>query len=137
MNWKLAPDEALIIEWDKNDIFWMITNMGMMLNSMDFLYRPVSYSPARTKTDSDGKIRMVLAHKDPGFHNWIDTQGFERGMLCNRNNFTGAKTEFRTKLVKHADLADVLPADSAKVTPEERTQQMLQRFHAIQRRYQL
>ena len=28
-------------------------------------------------------------------------------------------------------------ADSARVTPEERSQQMLQRFHAIQRRYQL
>jgi hypothetical protein len=137
MNWKLAPDEALIIEWEKNDIFWMITNMGMMLNSMEFLYRPISYSPARTKTDSDGKIRMVLAHKDPGFHNWIDTQGFERGMLCNRNNFTGQKTEFRTQLVKHDALADVLPADSARVTPEERSELMLLRFHSILRRYQL
>jgi hypothetical protein len=137
MCWKLAPDEALIVEWDRNDLFWMMTNMGMMLNSMDFLYRPVSYTPSRTRIDGDGKIRMILAHEDPGFHNWIDTQGFERGALCNRNMLTSVSTEFRTQLVKHRDLADALPADSARVTPEERTKQMLRRFHAIQRRYLL
>jgi hypothetical protein len=137
MCWKLANDEALIVEWDKNDVFWMMTNMGMMFNSMDYLYRPVSYSPSRTKVDSDGKIRMILAHSDPGFHNWIDTQGFERGQLCNRNMLTSFATEFRTRVVKQTGLANVVPADSARVTPEERTQQMRQRFQSILRRYQL
>jgi hypothetical protein len=137
MCWKLAPDEALIVEWDVNDIFWMMTNMGVYLNSMDYLYRPVSYSPARTKTDSDGKIRLVLAHSDPGFHNWIDTQGFERGHLCNRNMLTDRTTEFRTRVVKHAELDRVLPADSARVTPELRSRQMRERFYSILRRYVL
>lgn len=135
MCWKLAPDEALIVEWDANDIFWMMTNMGVYMNSMDYLYRPVSYSPARTKIDSDGRIRMILAHSDPGFHNWIDTQGFERGHLCNRNMLTTRTTEFRTSVVKHAGLADALPADSARVTPEERSRQLQQRYHSILRRY--
>ena len=134
MCWQLAPDEALIIEWDRNDIFWMMTNMGMCFNSMDYLYRPVSYSPARTKVDSDGKIRLILAHRDPGYHNWMDTQGFERGVVCNRNMLTDHYTEFHTRLVKLDDLPSVLPADSARVTAEQRTQQMWERFHSIQRR---
>jgi hypothetical protein len=137
MCWKLASDEALIVEWEANDIFWMMTNMGVYLNSMDYLHRPVSYSPARTKTDSDGKIRMVLAHSDPGFHNWIDTQGFERGHLCNRNMLTDRTTEFRTTVVKHAELDRVLPADSARVTLEQRGRQMRERFYSILRRYVL
>ncbi len=135
MRWRLKPDEALIVEWDRNDKFWMLTNMGTFMNSMDYLYRPVSYSPARTKIDSDGKIRIVLAHSDPGFHNWMDTQGFEVGHLCARNNFTSEGTEFRTQVVKHAELASHLPTDTVKVTPEERTRQMQQRFHSILRRY--
>jgi len=135
MCWKLAPDEALIVEWDKNDLFWMMTNMGMSFNSMDYLYRPVSYSPARVTTDGDGKIRMVLAHRDPGFHNWIDTCGFERGQLCNRNMLTSEWTEFRTTLVKHDALADAMPAHAGRVTPEQRTQMMLRRFHSVTRRY--
>lgn len=133
MCWKLAPDEALIVEWDRNDLFWMMTNMGMMFNSMDYLYRPVSYSPARAKVDLDGKVRLVLAHQDPGIHNWVDTQGFERGVLCNRNMMTGQHTDFRTRVVKHAGLAAALP-DSARTDPEERGRQMLDRFHSILRR---
>ena len=137
MCWKLAPDEALVIEWEANDIFWMMTNMSVFLNSMDYLYRPVSYSPSRTKVDSDGKIRMVMAHRDPGFHNWVDTQGFERGILCNRNMLTDRKTDFRTQVVTHAQLRDLLPSDCAMVTPQQRSLQLHERFRSILRRYSL
>ena len=134
MRWRLAPDEALILEWDHDDRFWMLTNMGTFMNSMDYLYRPVSYSPARTKVDSDGKIRIVVAHSDPGFHNWMDTQGFEVGHIGARVNFSSEGNAYRTQVVKHADLAKHLPADTARVTPEERSAMMLQRFHSILRR---
>lgn len=135
MCWKLAPDEAVIIEWEANDLFWMMTNMGCSLNSMDYLYRPVSYTPSRTKIDSDGRIRMVMAHRDPGFHNWMDTSGFERGILVNRNQATDFTTRFNTTVVRHADLDKHMPADSARVTPDERSEQMRVRFHSILRRY--
>lgn len=134
MCWKLAHDEALIIEFSASDTFWMLTNMGIFMTSMDYLYRPVSYTPARTSVDSDGMIRIVLAHRDPGFHNWMDTQGFERGNVTARNNFTSEGIDLRTRLVKHDEIAAHLPADSKRVTPDERTAQMLARFHSIQRR---
>jgi Protein of unknown function (DUF1214) len=135
MRWRLAPDEALIVEWDKDDRFWMLTNMGTFMNSMDYLYRPVSYSPARTKADSDSKYRVILAHSDPGFHNWMDTQGFEVGHLGARVNFSSEGNNFTTTVVKHAELEKHLPADSARVTPEERSAMMLQRYYSILRRY--
>jgi hypothetical protein len=77
MCWELGPDEALIIEFDAHEGLWMITNMGAYFTSMDFLYRPVSYTPSRASVDNDGKVGLILAHQDPGLHNWIDTQGFE------------------------------------------------------------
>lgn len=137
MVWKLAPDEALIIEFAASDTFWMLTNMGVFMSSMDYLYRPVSYTPARSKADSDGRIRMVLAHSDPGFHNWIDTQGFERGNITARNNFVNEGLDFHTSVVKHGELADHLPADSVRVSPEERAEQLRARFHSVTRRYLL
>lgn len=135
MVWELAPDEAMIIEWDRNNLFWMMTNMGSCENSMDYLYRPVSYSPARAMDDGDGKMRMVMAHKDPGFHNWIDTSGMQQGMLVNRNQGTDQITEFVTKVVKHAELDSLMPSYSARVTPEERAELLRVRFHSIMRRY--
>jgi hypothetical protein len=137
MAWAIAPDEALIFEFDSHDGFWMVTIMGAFFSSLDYLYRPTSYTPSRTKVDADGKVRLVLAHDDPGYHNWMDTEGFERGNLTYRNLQSDAQTSFRTQLVKRADLTAALPADMARVTPEQRQAQMHERFNAIRRRYSL
>jgi hypothetical protein len=137
MSWSLAPDEALIIEFDNHKGLWMFTNMGVFFDSMDFLYRPVSYTPSRTKVDNDGKVRLIMSHDDCGYHNWIDTQRFERGNLTYRNFLSEEVADFRIKLVKRSQLAASLPADSVTVTPEERTRQMYQRFNGIRQRYGL
>jgi hypothetical protein len=135
MTWKLAPDEALIMEFEDPKVFWAVTNMGVFMNSMDYLTRPVTSTPSKAKVDKDGKIRLILAHADPGYNNWIDTQRFDMGNLTSRVFHSDKFIEYRTRVVKHGNLAAALPADTAKVTPEERTQQMLARFHAIQMRY--
>lgn len=137
MCWRLQPDEALTIEFDYHPGFWMMTNMGVFFTSMDYLYRSVSYTPARTKVDPDGKVRMVMAHDDPGYHNWIDTQGFERGHLANRNLMTDRMTEFRSRVVKRSELASAMHPASAKVNLEERAERLQERYNAILRRYRL
>jgi hypothetical protein len=135
MTWKVAPDEALIMEFEDPKVFWAVTNYGAFLNSMDFLYRPVTSTPSKAKVDKDGKIRLILAHKDPSYNNWIDCQGFDMGNITSRVFLSDKFIAYRTQLVKFAKLASALPADSMKVTPEERTQQMFQRFHAVQLRH--
>jgi hypothetical protein len=137
MCWQLAPDEALIIEFNSHQGLWMLTNMGVFFNSMDFLYRPVSYTPSRTKVDSDGKVRLILCATDPGYHNWMDTQGFARGNVTYRNLMSEELTVFRTELVKRSRLAAALPPDTAKVSQEERLRQMRERFDGIRQRYSL
>jgi hypothetical protein len=135
MAWELAPDEALIIEFADHEGFWMFTNMGEFWNSMDYLYRPVSYTPSRSKIDSDGKVRMVMCADDPGYHNWIDTQGFRRGQITYRRFLGGGVPELRTRVVKRDQLAAALPADIAKVTPDQRAEQLQARFRGIIKRY--
>lgn len=135
MYWELAPDEALIIEFDAHHGLWMLTNMGVFFNSMDYLYRPVSYTPSRTKVDRDGRIRLVMAHRDPRVHNWLDTQGFERGNLTYRHMLEGEPAALDTRTVKYDQLMSALPADTATVTEAERTAAMWERFHGIRRRY--
>lgn len=137
MHWALAPDEALIMEFDAHDGLWMLTNMGVFFNSMDFLYRPVSYTPSRTKVDNDGKVRLILTHHDPGYHNWMDTQGFERGNVTYRHMLEGRPVPLTTRVVKHAELVDALPTDTATVTPDERVAAMWARFNGIRQRYEL
>jgi hypothetical protein len=137
MCWRLAADESLIVEFDSPNSFWMMSNMGSFFNSMDYLYRPVSYTPSRTKVDRDGKVRLILCHEDPGYHNWLDTQGFVLGNLTFRNLQSSTSPEIRTRLVKRSALSDALPGDTAKVSAEERVQLMRVRFNAIRHRYVL
>jgi thiamine kinase-like enzyme len=137
MCWQLAADEALVVEFDRHDGFWMLSNNGVFFNSMDYLYRPVSYTPSRARVDSDGKVRLILCHDDPGYHNWLDTQGFVRGNLTYRNLMTDAATVLDSRLVKRARLAEALPDDSVKITREERIAQLRARFDGIRRRYRL
>jgi hypothetical protein len=115
----------------------MLTNMGPFFTSMDYLYRPVTYTPSRTTVDADGKVRIVLAHDDPGVHNWMDTQRFERGHLTYRHMLDGHPVPLHARLVRSTDLDAALPADTARVTPRERVDHMWQRFDGIRRRYGL
>lgn len=137
MRWRLTTDEALVIEFENNDGFWMFTNMGAFWNSMDYLYRPVSYTPSRTCVDSDGRVRLVMTHEDPGYHNWIDTQGFEEGYLSFRHIGRRESPPIETTVVRRQDLARFLPADARLVTPAERAAQLHARFDAIRRRYRI
>lgn len=135
MVWRLKPDEALIVEMDAHDGFWVFGMGGVFGSSMDFLHRPVSYTPARTAVDADGVVRLVLAHDDPLVHNWLDTQGFSDGNLTYRNLASRHAAVFRTRLVPRADLLDALPSGTAMVTPEQRTAQLRDRYRSVKLRY--
>jgi Protein of unknown function (DUF1214) len=137
MVWELEPDEALVVTFDAHDGFWMVSLGGVFMNSFDYLYRPVSYTPARTRVDTDGKVRLVLAHEDPGYHNWLDTQAFERGNLTYRNLLSQTPTTFHTQLVKQSSLNDAMPDGCARLTRQGRVEHMRERFHAVRRRYGL
>jgi len=135
MIWRLEPDEALIVEMNWHDGFWIFGMGGAFVGSMDFLHRPTSYTPARTRVDSDGVVRLILAHDDPGVHNWLDTQGFSDGNLTYRNLMSQNPAMFRTRLVKRSDVLQHLPEDTAMITPDERAEMLRTRYRAIKLRY--
>ena len=137
MVWALEPDEALVVEMDQHDGFWMFNMGNVFVGSMDFLHRCVSYTPARTQVGTDGVVRFVMAHDDPGVHNWLDTQGFSNGNLTYRNLMSQNPATFRTKLIKRAALMPELPEDTAMVTGEERARQLQDRYHSVKLRFGL
>ncbi len=78
----LGPDEAMIItgKWPEcrcaNVSLW-----NRHMQTFDFAHRQVSLNRRQTVTDSDGRFRMILAHRDPGTPNWIDTEGRAFGLV--------------------------------------------------------
>ncbi|MCK0175002.1 MULTISPECIES: DUF1214 domain-containing protein [Mycobacteriaceae] len=137
MYWELSSDEALIIDFPAHAGLWTLTNMGVFFTSMDYLYRPVSFTPSRTAVDTDGRIRIVLAHDDPGCPNWMDTQDFSRGNVTYRHMLAGHPVTVDTTVVARAEVIAALPPDTPTVTPQQRTAQLRERFDGIRRRHRM
>ena len=89
---------------------------------------PVKYASSLNRTqaqvDSDGVMRFVISHRDPGVANWLATGGAERGYLMIR--WQGVLTPLAPADQPHAvrvrlsDLDVHLPANTARVTEEQR-----------------
>jgi hypothetical protein len=78
----LGPDDALVMtgRWPAcrcaNVSLW-----NRHLQTYDYAERTVSRNRAQTKLEDDGSFRMLLAHRDPGLPNWIDTEGRPFGLV--------------------------------------------------------
>ncbi len=115
--WQLAEDEALLIECDKPDADYFGFTLHTMgwLESGDFADRQTSLSGHQLHYDGDGKMRVVLAHRDPGTPNWIDIGGRERGMLVFRWVWARNNPKPTSRVLPLGALRGALPDDHPKV----------------------
>jgi len=78
----IGPDQALVItaRWPKcrcaNVDLWTRHQM-----TYDYANRQVSLNRAQTQTEPDGSFRVVIAHRDPGVPNWLDSEGRALGVV--------------------------------------------------------
>ncbi len=99
--WKLAPGEALVIETPVPDCtFWNFQLDNIWMESLDYRFHRIHVNKHSARTNADGSVTIVVAARDPGYGNWIDTAGHDHGTMLLR--WTGA-TEHpvpQTKVVK-------------------------------------
>lgn len=67
---------------------WNFQLNNIWMESLEYRYHRIHVNNATAKPDADGGVTIVIAEKDPGFGNWIDTAGHERGTMLLR--WTGA-----------------------------------------------
>lgn len=83
--WKLGPDEALVLEVDEPACeHWNIQINNWWMESMDYRYHPAWVNKHGAKRNADGTLTFVLAHRDPGFGNWLQTVGHDEGFVLLR-----------------------------------------------------
>ena len=78
----LAPDQALVIDgrWPRAR-FGSVVLWNRFMQTYDYVHRQVSLNRVQTVPRSDGSFRMVIAARDPGLANWIDTAGRPSGLV--------------------------------------------------------
>ncbi|MEM9327410.1 MAG: DUF1214 domain-containing protein [Bacteroidota bacterium] len=83
--WQLGQDEALLIDFNPPDCpYWNFQLNNYWMESLDYRYHQVTLNKHSARTHTDGTVRLVVAHQDPGLPNWIDTAHHEQGTMCLR-----------------------------------------------------
>jgi hypothetical protein len=134
---EVDDDEALILEMEDapDGVHWSYAIFDVWLRSIDFRTRQSSLNGRQIVTDADGGIRVVLSRRDPGIANWLDTGGYSKGLMLLRNYRSSKSTVPNVRRVRLAALDDHLPADTSRVTPQERSVELRRRRDAYRRRH--
>lgn len=105
--WKLADDEALVIEAKRipECQTWNFQLDNWWMESLDYFNHRIHVNKHTAEYEADGSVRVIVAHTDPGLPNWIDTASHNDGTMCWR--WIGAEEHpgVDTKVVKFSDLA--------------------------------
>lgn len=83
----LADDEALLIEFTPPDCFyWNFQIDNRWMESLDYRWLSVTVNAHTATYEPDGSVRIVVADRDPGVGNWMDTAGHRHGAMGLRWN---------------------------------------------------
>ena len=137
---ELAPDEALLIEVTVpvEPAYSGFHLSNLWGESLDFANHQSSLNGAQTEIDADGVRRYVVAHRDPGVPNWIDTTGLPEGFLSLRWAYSekpAALPATRVEKLRFDAIRAQLPADTRRVSADERRERIRVRQAHVQRRY--
>ncbi len=102
----IEPDEALIADLVPPACeYWNLQLCNYWLESLDYWHHTVAVNHASAVQKKDGSVRVVIAQRDPGVPNWLDTAGHRRGGIFLRQVGTPTPYDPRCRVVKLADVA--------------------------------
>ena len=104
---RLAQDEALLVSFKPAEVpYWGLDTTNYWFEALSYAERRSHHNNRTVRYEPDGSVRIVIAPKDPGVTNWIDTRGHLEGPMLFRWSRTHlALPEIQAEVVKLADLA--------------------------------
>ena len=138
----LKDDEALYIEATyTGDPVYVSVHLGNLWGeSPDYANHQSSMNLHQMHMGEDRVQRWVVAHRDPGVQNWLDTTGLPRGFLSHRWAYSEIPDEkdwptIKAEKIRFDQIADYMPEDMPVLTAEERRDVIRVRQEHVQRRY--
>jgi hypothetical protein len=132
---RLGDDEALVVSCDVPDArYWSFQLCDSWFRSLDYANHQTSLNAAQLQRDADGRVRIVVSSRDPGVANWLDTTGLREGVFQYRFIWATTTPQPTARCVALAHLAEVLPADTRRVTAEQRRRTVAIRQSHVARR---
>jgi hypothetical protein len=132
----LKDDEALILETPVPEkcAYRSLILTNDIYETTDWYNSHSSLNGSQAPVDADGLLRIVVAARDPGVPNWLDTAGYASGVIQGRWLDCSSQPVPTVKKVLLKDVRKSLPAATPKITPQERDKQVRDRRAALQQR---
>jgi hypothetical protein len=78
----LGADEALVLDGTITDCaFANVALWNRFMQTLEYRSHRTSLNRSQLELGPDGSYRVVVAHRDPGVANWLDTEGHEIGVV--------------------------------------------------------
>ncbi|HEX5256615.1 MAG TPA: DUF1214 domain-containing protein [Mycobacterium sp.] len=133
---ELDSDEALILEFEPpKGVYWSLSLGNPWLETIHYGLHQSSLNGHQVVVDPDGVARFVLASRDPGVANWLDTAGHSNGAMLLRCVRTETAPVPNTRVVAFGEVLSALPSDTTMTTPEDRARVIEARRSAVHERF--
>jgi Protein of unknown function (DUF1214) len=135
---EFGEGEALLAECNHPKAkYWSLQLLDPFSTALDFVHHQASLNDAQAVTDSDGRLRIVIAPTDPGIANWLDTGGWHKGGMIWRWNDTSEAPQPTLRKVRVSELDALLPKDVRRLNAIQRKAALGERasFYQSRRRY--
>lgn len=137
---RFAHDEAIVFTVDPVSAQYlgvMIATAWMV--GRDYVNHTGSLNNFQAAANPDGSITYVIAARDPGVQNWLDTDGLHEGVTLLRWEMLRStpdplKAVGDVKVVKLSGVAATLPFTTPNFTTEQRRNQIRDRAAGYERR---
>lgn len=132
-NLDLGENDALIVRSNAaGATFRNVVLTDAFHMSIEYWQRTSSLNMTQMAADEDGDFTFVIAHRDPGIHNWLDTGGLRRSIFGHRWQAFSRDDEnevpwMTVRQVKLDDLDKALPPGVPRIDAAGRAEQLAAR----------
>jgi len=140
----LAKDEALYIEaqYSGEPVYTSFHLGNLWGESPDYANHQSSLNGYQMYMGKDQVQRWVVAHRDPGVQNWLDTTGLPKGYLSHRWAYSKlpAKEQWpkiTAKKIRFDQIASHFPIDQPILTETQRREIIKIRQRHVQKRFRV
>lgn len=135
---EVGPDDAVIVEQELPDsAYWSFQLGDVWSRPIEPMHRQSDINRRRAVVDADGRVRVVISHRDPGVPNWMDPVGRTEVVIVTRNYREVSRVDGPTvTVVPFSGLREHLPAGTPTVTAEQRAKDLEHRRRGMLRLYE-
>jgi hypothetical protein len=140
---RLKDGEAMVVTaTDGGAAFRDFVLHDVFYLSIEYWNRQTSLNAGQMLADTDGRYTFVIAHEDPGVHNWLDTGGLREIYALHRwqglpDDSATKPPQIESEIVPIKDLARALRQGVRTVTAAERAAQLQRRRREFTRRFEV